>query len=64
MADKVWYDKHWKSKETPEFNKWFLKDYGVPEDFSDSDDDEYWVRKAFALMGWLEAIKTMSGEEG
>lgn len=53
--DKMWYDKYWKVKETPEFIAWFKKGYGDAKDFSSDpiEQNEYWVRRAFALMGWL-----------
>ena len=72
MSDKIqeekesfkttWYRKYWAERESEEFNKWFSSYYGDPEDFIDSEDDdyhvdieieEYYKRKAFALMGWL-----------
>lgn len=53
-----WYEENRRDKETPDFVKWFEdreKGYGRPEDFDDHEDDpsEYWIRRSFALMGWL-----------
>ena len=50
-----WYDEHWKEKETDEFNEWWLVYYGPLERFKDEieGEDEFYMRKAFALMGWL-----------
>jgi len=51
----TWYDKYWKEKETPSFVAWFKKEYGTSSDYVPEPDEqeEYWVRRAFALMGWL-----------
>lgn len=52
-----WYVENWadKEKQHPSFTVWFEKEYGRLEEFSDNPDeiDEYWTRKAFALMGWI-----------
>jgi len=50
-----WYEIHHLKKETPEFTGWFIDFYGSPEDYLDitGERDEYWVRRGFALMGWL-----------
>ena len=52
-----WYQKHWAEKETPEFYEWWEDWYGESDESSDDkyDTDEYWMRKGFALAGWLEA---------
>ena len=50
-----WYQEHWSSKETAGFVAWFEKDYGLVSDFFDEDVEEYWIRRGFALMGWLAA---------
>jgi len=58
---KDWYYKHWKDKETPEFIEWFVMYYGTVDDYDTSimdEVDEDWVRRGFALMGWLGAIET------
>ena len=52
-VDTIWYDKYWKAKETPEFNTWYSDFYGDIEDYAIDDREEYYLRKAFALMGWL-----------
>lgn len=50
---KNWYEEHHATDETPEFNRWFYEYYGKPEDYdSESEQDEFWVRKSFALRGW------------
>ena len=51
-----------KDKETPEFVKWFENSYGKSTDYDDSwnEQDEYWRRRGFALMGWLAALERPS----
>lgn len=46
-----WYTKHHQDNETAEFRDWFTNSYGFPGSYIDQ--DEYWTRRAFALMGWL-----------
>ncbi len=46
-----WYDKYWLEKETDLFSIWWKKFYGEPEHYGDP--DEYWLRKGFALAGWI-----------
>jgi hypothetical protein len=55
-----WYSKHWGKKETKEFVEWFEKDYGAPNEFpsDDYEQDEYWLRRGFALYGYLHAMET------
>ena len=48
-----WYEREWLQKETPGFVTWWAGYYGQPEDYVEQ--DEYWVRRAFALAGWLAA---------
>ncbi len=54
-----WYDGHWRKKETADFISWFIQEYGLPVDYDScqSEQDEYWLRRGFALMGWLAALK-------
>ena len=49
-----WYNKYWRDKETPEFVEWVETEYGKPKDYQNTirEQDEYWVRRGFALMGW------------
>ena len=60
-----WYEKHYRKKETPEFVRWFEEVYGRTEHFSDheSDPDEYWTRRAFALLGWRGSIEHAKQQE-
>lgn len=54
-----WYEKHWQEKETKEFNQWWELSYGGLE-FVVKDEEEineYFRRKGFALMGYLEGLK-------
>ena len=59
-----WYDTHWRQQETPEFVSWWIGEYGNPEDYDEVEyeQDEYWVRKGFALMGWHGAMEQMKKE--
>lgn len=54
---KEWYDEHHKNKETPKLLSWFINFYGKSDDYEDieSEQDEYWIRRGFALMGWIAA---------
>lgn len=56
MSKEIW-EKHWASKETKTFVEWFehLETYGRPTDFpnTEGEQDEYYTRRTFALMGWL-----------
>ena len=47
-----WYEKHHKKNENDAFNQWWKSFYGLPKDYTD-DPDEYWIRKGFALSGWI-----------
>ena len=49
-----WFAKHHERKLTNDFKAWWVGHYGTPEQ-NDDDQHEYWVRCAFALMGWLAA---------
>ena len=49
---KEWYDKVLPQTTTSdEFESWWLSFYGKPDDYGD--EDEYWIRKAFAWYGWF-----------
>jgi hypothetical protein len=52
-----WYNKHWKGKETEAFLKWWSATYGSAEDYGNDlgEQEDYYLRKGFALMGWLAA---------
>jgi hypothetical protein len=53
----TWYEKYHRKKETPDFLKWFIPFYGNSTDYEPYSDEqcEYWVRRGFALMGFLAA---------
>ena len=57
------YYNHWLSRETVQFNNWWEQEYPIMDVLDTADDfmseaaDEYYVRRSFALMGWLGAIK-------
>lgn len=55
MHEDKWYEKYHRKKETKEFVSWWINYYGLPEEFNTSDDElhEYWVRRSFALAGFL-----------
>jgi hypothetical protein len=50
-----WFAKYQIPALTDEFKEWWTEFYGSPADYDDQ--DEYWTRCAFALMGWLSARK-------
>ena len=52
-----WFVKHHADKLDDEFKAWWVDYYGEPSAYVDSGDSEedqheYWVRCAFALIGW------------
>ena len=51
-----WYDEHWgvREAEAPGFVTWFENYYGRSDQHSaaEYEQDEYWTRRGFALMGW------------
>lgn len=47
---KEWFDKHI-TQTDDEFEEWWKDFYGCPDDYAD--EDEFWVRKAFAWYGWV-----------
>ena len=53
---KEWFEEHYPEKDG-DFEEWWIKDYGPPEQYSQEQDeqDEYWIRKGFALRGWRTA---------
>lgn len=63
MSKEIW-EKHWASKETKAFIEWFehLETYGRPTDFpnTEGEQDEYYTRRTFALMGWLGRERSRS----
>lgn len=53
------YYNNWLEQETSEFNTWWNEWYGLPEIFGADDleteaADNYYIRKTFALAGWLQ----------
>jgi len=57
------YNKYWLSSETKKFISWFEDYYGSPNDYQLKDEYEiesYWVRRSFALMGWIAREKPES----
>ena len=57
-SDKEWFELHYPEPE-PEFEAWWLAEYGPPESYLQEKDEqnEYWVRKGFALMGWRARVR-------
>lgn len=49
-----WFAHYHADKLTEKFKLWWLEFYGTPEHIENSysAQHEYWVRCAFALMGW------------
>ena len=52
----IWYNKFWKEKETLDFSSWFREEYGEALGYINEEEDEYYIRRGFALMGWLAGI--------
>ena len=59
----AWYEEHWKNKETDNFLKWWLEYYGVAADYENviDEQEDYWIRRGFALAGWLAALENKDG---
>ena len=55
----AWFDRYHADKVTEEFAAWWVGYYGTYLAYVLTPDErhEYWVRMAFALLGWLEAKK-------
>lgn len=51
-----WFSKFHIAKVTPDFLDWWLGYYGTPGEYENEDVgvDEYFIRCAFALAGWLK----------
>jgi hypothetical protein len=51
-----WFDKYFADSITPEFAEWWFQLYGHPDMYSRhkevDEQDEYFVRMAFAFKGW------------
>ena len=56
-----WFVKHHADKLDDEFKAWWPSIYGYPTDHNASEDEqhEYWVRCAFALIGWKAKHEAM-----
>lgn len=50
----IWFSEYHLANITEEFKGWWLDYYGKPSEYSQTEDeqDEYWVRCAFAWIGW------------
>ena len=57
----VWFSKYHAQNLTHEFKAWWIKYYGPTSDYQDSysEQDEYWKRCGFCLIGWC-AAKTLN----
>ena len=53
----AWFAKHYGHKAPEEFKAFWLEYYGPPSDYSEDggEQDEYWRRCGFCLIGWLGA---------
>ena len=53
----IWFSANWEAKISNPFAVWWRRHYGLPEDYSNDEDNlhEYFVRMAFAFMGWQAA---------
>jgi len=54
----VWFAEHHAIHVTTEFEAWWIDHYGCPDDYTEDPEEqhEYFVRAAFALMGWRAAL--------
>ena len=52
-----WFVQYHTQNLTQEFKDWWVAYYGVPSDYHDSEceQEEYWSRCGFSLMGWNAA---------
>lgn len=53
--ENYWFNKYYSDKVTPEFEAWWIVNYGLPEAYNDK--EEYFIRASFALQGWLAALQ-------
>ena len=53
----VWFGRYHAQDLTQEFKEWWVDYYGAPSDYEDSysEQDEYWKRCGFCLIGWCAA---------
>jgi len=53
-----WFAVSHARKVTVAFESWWVGFYGTPDDYTSAADEqhEYFVRAAFALMGWTAAL--------
>jgi len=60
----AWFTKYHAQNLTQEFKEWWVDYYGSPSDYDSScgEQDEYWKRCGFCLVGWCSA-KTSNSEE-
>lgn len=50
---KKWFEEHYRCSEI--FETWWLTFYGSQDQYTDQ--DEYWIRKGFAWVGWEAAYQ-------
>lgn len=64
-VDKMWFDKFFGDKITPEFKKFFEDFYGTPDQYLSTEDEqnEYWLRCGFAWIGWSAALEYAKKEQ-
>lgn len=60
----VWFTKHYRASLTVDFAAWWRDFYGTPADYQDTDSeqDEYYTRMGFALLGWRAAKGLPEGD--
>ena len=53
----VWFAKYHAQNLTQKFKEWWIDYYGAPSDYEDScsEQDAYWKRCGFCLIGWCAA---------
>lgn len=55
----AWFATHHANAVTDDFKRWWLEYYGAPSQY-EGERDEYWVRCAFAWLGWKAATNKES----
>jgi len=61
MTEKQWYDQYWRGRECAAFLNWWDSWYLHREE-EPSMPDNYYTKKAFALVGWYQGQEWLRGE--
>ena len=59
-----WYDCNWKHRESRPFVLWWESYYPASELLRTEEEiEEYWIRRAFALAGWIAARESQGDQK-